>query len=294
MVKQDKDKYGSPKYRFVVRVTNRQCIVQVMAAKIQGDVCLTRASSLELSRYGIPEVETGKHGPKKAVLGATNYAACYATGLLAARRLLQSLKLDGVYGGVTEADGEFFEIEPADEGAGPFKCILDVGLKRTTTGAKVFAAMKGGADGGLLIPHEEKRFPGFDEGALETEVLKDHIFANHVGEYMDYLEEEDEERHAKQFAHYIKAGISGEGFEEMWKGCHAAIRADPKAGAKNSKDYAAWGRKSARENGAYLARQNYQQRKASVLQRIQTAQKNAREEAENASSEEEGSGSGSD
>jgi len=30
---------------------------------------------------------------------------------------------------------------------------LDVGLKRTTTGAKIFGALKGAVDGGLNIPH---------------------------------------------------------------------------------------------------------------------------------------------
>ena len=37
---------------------------------------------------------------------------------------------------------------------------LDVGLTRTTTGNRVFGAMKGAADGGLKIPHSVKRFPG--------------------------------------------------------------------------------------------------------------------------------------
>jgi large subunit ribosomal protein L5e len=36
-----------------------------------------------------------------------------------------------------------------------------VGLARTTTGARVFAALKGACDGGLNIPHNEKRFVGY-------------------------------------------------------------------------------------------------------------------------------------
>lgn len=41
------------------------------------------------------------------------------------------------------------------------RCHLDVGLARTTTGARVFGALKGAADGGLNIPHSTKRFPGY-------------------------------------------------------------------------------------------------------------------------------------
>jgi large subunit ribosomal protein L5e len=37
--------------------------------------------------------------------------------------------------------GEDYNVE-AGEGARPFKANLDVGIKRTSTGAKVFAAMK--------------------------------------------------------------------------------------------------------------------------------------------------------
>ena len=49
--------------------------------------------------------------------------------------------------------GDDYNVEPMEEGAGPFRCVLDTGLARTTTGAKLFAAMKGAVDGGLDIPH---------------------------------------------------------------------------------------------------------------------------------------------
>ena len=34
-----------------------------------------------------------------------------------------------------------------------YQAVLDIGLVRTTTGAKVFAVMKGVADGGIEVPH---------------------------------------------------------------------------------------------------------------------------------------------
>lgn len=85
----------------------------------------------------------------------------------------------------------------------PFKCYLDVGLRRTSTGNRVFGAMKGASDGGIFIPHNEKRFPGYDPEtkALDAEVLQKYIVGGHVAEYMESLEEEDEERSALQSAH---------------------------------------------------------------------------------------------
>ena len=49
--------------------------------------------------------------------------------------------------------GEEYHVEEIDGAPGPFRCFLDVGLARTTTGARVFGALKGAVDGGLDIPH---------------------------------------------------------------------------------------------------------------------------------------------
>ena len=72
----------------------------------------------------------------------TNYAATYATGLLLARRVLQKFNLDKTYTGTEEATGDDYNVEAADEGPRPFTALLDTGLKRTSTGSKVFAALK--------------------------------------------------------------------------------------------------------------------------------------------------------
>lgn len=86
---------------------------------------------------------------------------------------------------------------------------MDVGLNRTTTGARVFGAMKGAVDGGLNIPHSTKRFPGYDgEGkTFNAEVHRSHIFGQHVADYMRSLEEDDPEAFKRQFSQYIKLGI---------------------------------------------------------------------------------------
>lgn len=183
---QAKNKYNAPKYRLVVRFTNKEIIVQVIYARLQGDFVLTAARSKELPRYGINH-------------GLTNWSAAYSTGLLCARRALTKLGLSDKYEGVAEPDGELKLTEAVDEedAPRPFKVYLDVGLRRTSTGSRVFGAMKGASDGGLLIPHNDKRFPGYDPESkeLDAETLKKYIYGGHVAEYMESLEEEDDERY---------------------------------------------------------------------------------------------------
>lgn len=93
--------------------------------------------------------------PKGNKRGFKNYPAAYATGLLLARRLLsnQKIGLDKQYVGVVKADGAYFRVKQPedDEARRPFKVLLDVGLTRTTTGARIFGALKGAVDGGLDV-----------------------------------------------------------------------------------------------------------------------------------------------
>lgn len=164
--------------------------------------------------------------------GLTNWAAAYSVGLLIARRALTKLKLAESFTGVEEADGEFTLTEAAEhegEERRPFKCILDVGLVRTSTGARVFGAMKGASDGGILVPHSEKRFPGYDMESkeLDAEMLRKYIFGGHVAEYMETLADDDEERYKSQFQGYIDDEIEADGLEELYQEAHKAIRADP-------------------------------------------------------------------
>merc|ERR1711926_30295 len=215
---QDKNKYNTPKYRLIVRFTNKDIVCQIAYAKIEGDVIVCAAYAHELPRYGVK-------------VGLTNYAAAYCTGLLVARRLLQKYNLGDKYEGQTEVDGEHFTIEDNDDGPGAFRCYLDIGLNRTTTGARVFGALKGAVDGGLEINHSMTRFPGYDEESddFNAEVHRGHIFGNNIGEYMSNLSESDEDAFRRQFSQYIKEGITPDTIEEMYTKAHAAIRADPAA-----------------------------------------------------------------
>ena len=93
MVVNSGNKYASPKYRLVVRFTNKAVIAQIVYAEASGDKTITSAYSTELKRYGL-------------TVGLKNYAAAYCTGLLVARRALKKLGLDELYEGNTEVDGE--------------------------------------------------------------------------------------------------------------------------------------------------------------------------------------------
>lgn len=225
LVIQEKNKYNTQKYRLIVRFTNKDIICQIAYTRVEGDVVMTAAYSHELPRYGVK-------------VGLTNYAAAYCTGLLLARRLLKKLKLDSIYPGQEEVDGDQFCVEDVDGQAGAFRCYLDVGLIRTTTGNRAFGAMKGAADGGLDIPHSTKRFPGYDSesGEFSAEVHRNHIFGKHVGEYMKKLQEEDDDAYKRQFSQFIKNGVTGDNIEEMYKKCHAAIRADPEPKSRGPRE----------------------------------------------------------
>jgi len=224
LVTQDKNKYNSPKYRFIVRISNSDITCQIAYAKIEGDYIMAAAYSHELPKFGMP-------------CGLTNYAAAYATGLLLARRLLAKLNLADKYKGNQSIDGNDYHVEELSDGPRPFRAFLDVGLHRTTTGSKVFAAMKGACDGGLDIPHSETRFVGYDKEAksLKAEVLKKHIFAGHVADWMKQVRDENKALFEKQFGEYVKNKIKPEELEAKWVAVHKAIRANPAAQKKAEK-----------------------------------------------------------
>ncbi|KAF4352525.1 hypothetical protein G4B88_013355, partial [Cannabis sativa] len=176
LINQDKNKYNTPKYRFVVRFTNKDIIAQVVSASIAGDHVLAAAYAHELPHYGLE-------------VGLTNYAAAYCTGLLLARRVLKMLEMDDEYEGNVE----------------------------------------GALDGGLDIPHSDKRFAGFskDNKKLDAEIHRKYIFGGHIADYMRTLMEDEPEKYQSHFSQYIKKGIEADNIEEVYKKVHAAIRADP-------------------------------------------------------------------
>jgi large subunit ribosomal protein L5e len=137
---------------------------------------------------------------------------------LLARRILKKLGMDSLYAGCVDVTGDEYLVEPVEDGPGAFRCYLDVGLTRTTTGARVFGAMKGAVDGGLNIPHSVKRFPGYslEDKSFKAEVHREHIFGQHVANYMRHLEETDENLYKKQFSKYIEAGVKADDVSSIY------------------------------------------------------------------------------
>jgi len=221
LIVQDKNKYNAPKYRFVPRLTNTKVVCQVIYATIEGDRVFASAESSELKRYGVEA-------------GLSNYAACYATGLLVARRLLAKAGLDKIYAGAKKTDGENYNIEKEwKEGQRkPFKAFLDVGLTRTTNGNKIFGCLKGAVDGGLNIPHSNRRFPGFKkEGEKESYNAKAHrgrIFGDHVTNWIKKIDlnaEGNKHQFSKWKACLAKAKVDT--LEKLYTKVHDEIRKNP-------------------------------------------------------------------
>ncbi|KAJ5904265.1 60S ribosomal protein L5 [Penicillium tannophilum] len=260
LITQAKNKYNAPKYRMVVRFTNRDIVTQIVYSEVSGDKVLCAAYAHELKRYGINQ-------------GLTNYAAAYATGLLLARRALTKLGLAEQFKGVDEATGEHSLVEAVETEDGerrPFKAFLDVGLVRTSTGNRVFAAMKGASDGGVFIPHSDRRFPGYDieTEELDADLLRNYIMGGHVSEYMETLADEDEERYKSQFTKYIEEEVDAGDLEEIYTEAHSAIREDPfkkdeDEGAKKTKEE--WKAESKKYKVERLTRE---QKKARVQEKI--------------------------
>merc|ERR1712232_484911 len=57
--------------------------------------------------------------------------------------------------------------------------------------------------------------------------MGERISGGHVGEYMEYLEEEDNQKYQECFAAYIANDVDADGLEELYESVHEAIREDP-------------------------------------------------------------------
>jgi large subunit ribosomal protein L5e len=234
---QDKNKYDSKKYRLVARRTNAKVIAQIIYSTMTGDRVLCAADSTELRNHGL-------------TAGLTNYASCYATGLLLARRLLKQVGLSDMYSTNSDVNGEYFNVDDDIQDKRPFKALLDVGIARTTTGARVFGVLKGACDGGVNVPHNTKRFPGYRRAQVKAVVnkrgkktddtekveanfnAKEHrnrIMGNHVTVYMNALKKENADKFKVQFSQWDKCltANKAKSCEDVYKKVHAAIIANP-------------------------------------------------------------------
>ncbi|KAA0009037.1 MAG: 50S ribosomal protein L18 [Thermoplasmata archaeon] len=113
----------SRKIRAVIRKSLNHIRVQFVQYKEDGDVVLASAISSDLTKYG------WKKTPKDTT------SAAYLTGMLAGKRAKEK--------GIEE-------------------CIVDIGRYTPTKGSRVFAAVKGIIDAGIMCPADESVFPSED------------------------------------------------------------------------------------------------------------------------------------
>lgn len=247
LLRQDVNKFGAVKSRLVVRFTNSKVICQIVKAFVDGDRVVASADSTELKKFGV-------------TFGLTNYFAAYATGMLCARRAL------GVNGlshyEVNTEIGEHKLTEDADDERRAYKVFLDVGLKRATKGAKVFAAMKGASDAGLFIPHSPSKFAGFDGEKLDAKVMKERIFMAENVKYMKDLKQNDEEKYKKQFSAYLKLKINPDDIEKIYKGALDKIAKESAPTETQKKAY------SGKKYTTKLKKLSLEERKARVAAKL--------------------------
>lgn len=111
------------KCRMVVRITNYHVITQLVKVNPNGDETIISAHSKELEGFGWK-------GNNK------NTSAAYLTGFLFGKKVLKK--------GITEV-------------------TLDIGLKSSIKGSKIFAVMKGAADAGVDIPYSDAILPDYEK-----------------------------------------------------------------------------------------------------------------------------------
>jgi large subunit ribosomal protein L18 len=144
--------------RFVARVSNKAIIVQITRSEIKGDIVLANASSYELKTH---------YGWKAS---GKNIPAAYLIGYVAGKKALEI--------GIDRAN-------------------LDMGLKRVTTGNKLFAVVQGAIDAGLEIP-------------VDSDVVPSHesITGQVIAEYAKNIEDPIE--YERRFSVYLRRGLRPE------------------------------------------------------------------------------------
>lgn len=113
--------------RLVVRKTNQYIILQIVESKEAEDKIITLVNSKELLKFDWPE---NKKGSLKSL------TASYLAGYLIGRKA-KKIKIQ--------------------------KAILDSGLIPSTSGSRVYAAVKGAKDAGLDINCDESVIPSMDK-----------------------------------------------------------------------------------------------------------------------------------
>ena len=140
---------SSKKLRLVVRKSSKHIRAQIVEFGLDGDRVIVSATSQNLKKFGWT-------GP------TNNITSAYLVGLLVGKR------------------AEKKKIKSA---------ILDIGLRKSMKGSKIYAVLKGALDVGLSISHSPEIFP-----------LDDRVKGKHITDYAKKLKKEGTKRYKKQFS----------------------------------------------------------------------------------------------
>jgi len=149
-------------------------------ARPEGDHVKASASSRDL-------IKIGWKG------GTGNVPAAYLTGELAGRRAVAS--------GISEA-------------------LLDIGLKSSSKGSKLYAVLKGLVDSGLSVPHSTDNLPSTDR-----------LSGTHVSTYAKNLSTQSNDDYKKHFSSYLSRGLKPEELTVHFQQMKQQVMASP-LGAK--------------------------------------------------------------
>ncbi|MCB9362440.1 50S ribosomal protein L18 [Candidatus Woesearchaeota archaeon] len=142
----------SGKPRLVVRKSLKNVTVQVVLYSPSGDIVKASVNSKQLDKFGLKT-------------HAGNIPSAYLTGYAAGLRAKKA--------GVKEA-------------------VFDHGLTRSVTGSRLYAAVKGIIDAGVVVPCDESAFPA-----------EDRLTGKHIEAYAAHLKKSDEELYKKRFSGYL-------------------------------------------------------------------------------------------
>jgi len=215
MVRQNLQKPNLQRTRLVVRITGKYVVAQLIKAYPNGDKTIAHVNSKELRAYNV-------------TMGLKNYSACYMTGLLLGKRAMRQCHLSKIYRGNTDVGKSHLVTNLVGQPAS-VSAILDIGLKRPTPGAKVFAVLKGVADAGVNIPHDPKKFFGYDakKKELNSEKLKDRIMGITLAKYAAEQVKNSATQHFSQFNN-AATGMTPEMYPALVAQAIKAIHKDPK------------------------------------------------------------------
>jgi len=123
----------SEKPRIVFRKSNKYITGQFIKSENAQDYVITGTTSKELLFYGWPKEKIGS---------LKSLPACYLTGFLLGKKVLEKSKED---------------------------CVFDIGVLRNIKKSRIYAFLKGAKDAGVRINAKEKVFP--DERRLRGDSI---------------------------------------------------------------------------------------------------------------------------